>query len=89
MSRYHVHARLCDSRTRRDELQSGETEDLDEALTLAKELADRGFTSWVYGHQHVVHDPCSVPPGPRYRYDVEIREWAKVAEFDPGGRRVR
>lgn len=80
--RYHVRARLG------DELANRETEELDEALASAVELARRGFKVWVWGHEHVVEREGTLTQT-RYRYDGETTEWEAVAEYEPGGRRVK
>lgn len=66
MARYHLHARLLTGSLAapdRDELQTRESEDQDHLRVLAEELADRGFTVWMFVHTHGTH----VPPHERYR----------------------
>lgn len=58
--RFHLHARLFVGPLylpERNELQSGESDDCEEIMTLAKELVTRGFAVWVYNHDSVAQLP--------------------------------
>jgi hypothetical protein len=79
MSLYHLHARLLEGTlidASRNELQSRETDDWDEVVSLGRELAKRGFSVWVYDHGR----PSPYPSASDFRV---------VAEFSPAGERVR
>lgn len=75
VSTFHVHARIfsgtLDAPTR-NELQSAETDDRDEVMGLAEELSARGFTVWVYQHDH--------RPGP----NGHQAPYRVIAEWQPG-----
>lgn len=79
MSLYHLHARLLEGSlldATRNELQSRETDDWNEVLSLAEELASRGFSVWIYDHGRT--SP--------FRTASDFRV---VAEFSGAGQRVR
>ena len=64
MALYHLHARLFEgslAAPTRDELQTRESDDYGAAVALAEELAARGFSSWLYAHEH--HGGPSGHPG--------------------------
>lgn len=53
MSIYHLHARLVEGTLgafSRDETRAPTSDSWVEALTLAEELRDSGFTVWIYEH---------------------------------------
>lgn len=76
MSRYHLHIRFSV-----EQAISHEHEDREAALKQALELACAGATVWVYGHEHSSRpDACLC---------ASCLPWAAVAEYEPGGRRVR
>ncbi|MBV9314089.1 MAG: hypothetical protein JO100_10185 [Pseudonocardia sp.] len=56
MTTYHLHARLHEGQLGAPDsrylFQSKDTNDLDEATTVAKDLAGRGFEVVIYDHNH-------------------------------------
>jgi hypothetical protein len=70
---YHLHARLFEgplAAPTRDELQTRHSDDYGAAVALAEELASRGFSVWLYEHEHR-NGPSGHQASP-YRV---IREW--------------
>lgn len=75
--KYHLHARLFEgplNDPKRNELQSGESDDREEIMTLAKDLVTRGFAVWVYNH-----DPFEQLPNGEGQYRL-IAEWDSRGE---------
>lgn len=80
MSSYHLHARMFVGSLvapTRNELQTDESDDLDEVVRLAEHMVDEGFAVWVYEHVHGV--------GPNGRH----APYRLVAEWAPDGCRRR
>lgn len=80
MSLFHLHARLFEGpldAPARNELQSAESDEYGVVIGLAEELASRGFSVWVYEHQH--------GPGPNGHH----APYRVIAEWDAHGQRLR
>ena len=99
MSLYHLQARLIEGplvALTRDEFQSRDTDNWLEIVALGDQLAERGFTVWIYDHGNTAAFPSAsdfrlvkmIEPPPRLRpcpTPRSINETGKPRQADRSG----